>query len=212
MPAVIPLHAALRTRLRESVSHALSLNERLESVIAVKSRVNSGAFHGKVDHSQPPWSAAVANAVLDLHAMSRDAEGRLRASLSLPYRLRGGSSDNTGKALESLLRLSEGAGDAFVRENIRWLDGWCRKASIALNEAEVPRRLPRMEGQGEPSCPFCECRTLRMLPLHGLIRCVNPECRDDKDRKPNARLEYSDHAGEIVLRWQDDIIGLPVAA
>jgi hypothetical protein len=212
MPAVIPLHVAIRTRLRESVSHALSLNERLESVIAVKSRVNSGAFHGKVDHSQPPWSAAVANAVLDLHAMSREAEGRLRASLSLPYRPRGGSSDNTGKAMESLLRLSEGADDAYVRENIRWLDGWCRKASIALNEAEVPRRLPRMEGQGEPSCPCCECRTLRMLPLHGLIRCVNPECRDDKDRKPSARLEYSDHAGEMVLRWQDDIIGLPVAA
>lgn len=209
MPAVIPLHAAIRTRLRDAVAHALSLNQRLESVIAVKSRQNSGGFHGKIDHSQPPWSAPVASAVMDLHAMSREAEGRLRASLSLPCRARGGSSDNTRGALESLLRLSEGAQDAFVRENIRWLDGWCRKASIALGETEIPRRLPRTEKQDEPSCPFCECRTLRMLPLYGIIRCINPECTDDQDRKPSARLEYSGIAGEMVLRWQDDIIGLP---
>jgi hypothetical protein len=46
-----------------------------------------------------------------------------------------------------------------------------------------------------------------MLPLYGTIRCMNPECRDEQDRKPIAKLEYFE--AEFVLRWQDDIIGLP---
>ena len=207
MPAVIPVHVALRTRLKDSVSHALILNERLERVIAVKTRGNSSGFHGKIDFSQPPWNAAVASAIMDLHAQSRDMEACLRISLQLPKRPRGGSGNNTRIALENVLRLSEGATDGSVKDNTRSLDSWSRRASVALNEREVPRRLPRIEGQKEPSCPWCKNHTLRMLPLYGTIRCMNPECRDEQDRKPIAKLEYFE--AEFVLRWQDDIIGLP---
>ena len=207
MPAVIPVHTALRSRLKDSVSHAIILNDRLELVIAVKSRNNSGGFHGKIDFSQPPWYAAVAHAIMDLHAQSRDMEACLRISLRLPARPRGGSDNNTRIALESVLRLSEGADDGSVKANTRSLDSWSRKASIALNETEVPRRLPRLEGQPEPPCPWCKNHTLRMLPLYGTIKCMNPECKDEEARKPVAKLEYFEH--EFVLRWQDGIMGLP---
>src|SRR5271154_3369208 len=180
MPAVIPVHVALRSRLKDSVNHAIVLNDRLECVIAVKSQNPSGGFHGKIDFSQPPWCAAVANAVMDLHAGSRDAEACLRIALKLPKRPRGGSSGNTRIALENVVRLSQGASDSYVKSNPRWLDGWSRKASRALNETETPRRLPRVEGQKEPVCPWCKNHTLRMLPLYGIIKCMNPECKDEE--------------------------------
>ena len=78
---------------------------------------------------------------------------------------------------------------------------------MALNETESPRRLPRIEGQKEPACPWCKNHTLRMLPLYGTIKCMNPDCKDEEDRKPVAKLEYFEQ--EFVLRWQDDIIGIP---
>src|SRR5216684_1843952 len=99
MPAVIPVHIALRAKLKDSVNHALTLNDRLEAVIAVTSSDASGGFHGKIDFSRPPWCAAVANAIMDLHAQSRDAEACLRISLKLPKRERGGSGNNTRIAL-----------------------------------------------------------------------------------------------------------------
>jgi len=207
MPPVIPAHVAIRTRLKDSAQHAWKLNERLECVIAVKSQTGQGGFHGKIDHSQPPWCASVAHAIMDLHARSRDAEACLRISLRLPKRERGGSNGNTLRALENIVRLSQGAQDSYVISNTKWLDGWSRKASIALNETELPRRLPRVEGSPEPPCPWCRGRTLRMFPLHGTVKCLNPECKDEEGRKPLARLEFFEQ--EMVLRWQDDIIGIP---
>jgi hypothetical protein len=210
MPPVIPVHVAIRSRLKDSVDHALKLNDKLECVIAVKSSSGSGGgFHGKIDHSQPPWCASVAHAIMDLHAQSRDAEACLRLSLRLPKRDRGGSGANTRKALESVLRLCQGAHDDMVISNTRWLEGWSRKASIALGDTEIPRRLPRIEGQKEPACPFCENHTLRMLPLKGIIKCLNKDCKDEEGRKPKANLKYSEFTRQLELIWQDNIIGLP---
>jgi len=209
MPAVIPVHAELRSRLKTSVQRALTLNERLEGIIAERSRQPSGGFHGKIDFSQAPWNASAANAIMDLHAEARDAEGRLRAILKLPYRERGGSDDNTRRALEAVLRLSQAADDFSVRSNTRWLDAWCRRAAITLGETEAPRRLPRVEGHDEPGCPWCGNHTLRMFPLEGLIKCVNPDCRDEEKRRPVAQLVYSEYARDLVLLWMDNVVGLP---
>src|SRR6266704_1656463 len=209
MPPVIPAHVAIRVKLKDSVEHAWKLNGRLECVIAVKSQGSHGGFHGKIDHSQPPWCAAVAHAIMDLHARSRDAEACLRISLKLPPRERGGSSVNTGKALHSIVALAQGAQDAMVISNTRWLEGWSRKASIALGDSEISRRLPRIEGQKERVCPFCENRTLRMLPLKGVIKCLNKDCKDEEGRKPEAHLKYSAFTKQLELIWQDNIVGLP---
>ena len=211
MPAVIPAHVAIRTLLREEVLRALRLNGQLEEVIAVKSR-QPGSFHGKVDHSQPPWHAPVANAITDLHAMSREMEAWLRLSQHLPPRARGGSSENTRRALENVIRLAEAAQDATVRGHTRELRRWAWQADVALGKTEMPKKLPRQPGEAERPCPWCKGHTLRMLPL-GLggrgeqIKCINPACKDDNGKQPYAMLEI--FLGEWVLRWQDGVIGTP---
>jgi hypothetical protein len=222
MPAaVIPVHVAIRTRLKESVNNTLALSKRLEGLIADKPRYPSGRFHGKVDHSPPPWYAPAANSFMDLHALSRKLERDFRGELDFPRRARGGSDANTRKALEALCRLAEGADDFMVRLGTRELDKWSRRALIILTElraaedyeeVEIPKRLPRQQGEAERPCPWCKNRTLRLFPFRGEVRCVNPGCHDEEGRKPYAHLKYSEHAKEMILLWQDNIPGLPEAA
>ena len=209
MPQVIPQHIAIRSQLKESVSHALSIAETLERVIAVKTSTPGSTFHGKVDHSQPPWNAGIANAIMDLHALAREMENILQLRNGNPLRDRGGSDGNTRLALLAILRLAEAADDGTVRDKTRELEGWCRRAQVALGVTEQPRRLPRSEGHPEPKCPFCEAHTLRMIPLRGLIFCIVPSCKDEQGRKPKAELKFSPNVGEILLTWQDGVSGLP---
>jgi len=211
MPRTVPVHQVLRDELRQSVKASLQLNVQLESVVAVKVR-QQGTTHGKVDFSQPPWHAPVANVIMDLHALAREMEAWLRLSQGLPRRDRGGSSANTGRALENVVRLSEAAQDGTVRGHTRDLNSWHRRGRIALGEVEVPAKLPRQPGQAERPCPWCEKHTLRMMPLalnprgeH--VKCINGECEDDNGKRPSASLEI--FQGEWVLRWQDGVIGTP---
>lgn len=194
----------IRMRLREAASDALSLNQRLENIIAVKSTRPSGVFHGKVDHSQPPWNAAAADAIMDLHAWSRENEQLMRLRTGLPVRERGNSSSNTAKALAAITRLAEKARDEDVTSAAAWLAAWTRKASQILGDTEQAARLPRLQGQKEPPCPWCRGTTLRQLPLAGVVFCIDPSCADDEGRHPKARLEY--FRGDFVLRWQDGVV------
>ena len=203
------MHTALRNDLRDSIQQAVILSDRLEQLIAVRSQRPSERYHGKVDHSQPPWNAQVANVVLDLHAAAREMEAWLRMSQGLPYRLRGGSEGNTKKALENVSRLSEAALDSTVRDHIRLLEKWIRNARVALDETETPKRLPRRPGEPEAKCPWCENHTLRMLPLKGKIFCIKPDCKDDEGRKPSAQMEYSAHVGDMIIVWMDGLAGVP---
>jgi len=209
MPAVIKTHVAIRQKLRDSADHALVLDEKLELLIAEKPSRPSGGFHGKIDFSQPPWYAPVAHAHLDLHALSRRLEKEMRAELGFPERTRGGSPANTRKALEAISRLAEGSDDFMVKLVTRELEKWSRRASIALELTEIPKRLPRSPGQKEPVCPFCENHTLRAKALEGKIFCINPECKDSEGRKAEARMEYSPVTANWEVVWMDDVVGLP---
>lgn len=209
MPKEIPAHVAIRVRLRDSADHALTLNIKLGGLIAVKPRQPSGVFHGKIDFSQPPWHAPVANVYLDFHALSRKIERDLRYELGLPARYRGCSDGNTRKALEAAISLCEKADDFAVRVNTREIDNWSRRASIALGLTEIPKRLPRSPGNPEPKCPFCHMRTLRSKWLDGEIYCINPACKDEAGNKPKARMEYSAFVDDWVIMWQDGISGVP---
>lgn len=205
MPAVVSRHVALRADLRVTVTRVLDLNDRLEAVVAVKSRQPSSVFHGKVDFSQPPWNTSAANVILDLHAFARSAEARLREAQGLPARKRGGSSENTGNALREIAARCENADDDTVVGVVRELDRLCRRALIVLGAKETVRRLPRVHGQPGARCPWCRRDTLRQKAVEGVVFCIDPECRDAEKRRPVARLEY--FGGEMVLRWQDGIIG-----
>jgi hypothetical protein len=209
MPAVIPVHVAIRETLKDSVGHAITLDSRLELLIAERPSRPSGNFHGKIDFSSPPWHAPVAHCHFDLHALSRKLERDLRSELNLPRRYRGGSSSNTPKALHAVNRLAQGADDFIVRLSTKELEKWSRRASIALELTEAPKKLPRLPKEPERPCPWCKNRTLRILPLKGEIYCVNPACKDEEGRKPKASLEYSSIANDLVLIWQDNLIGTP---
>lgn len=207
MPATIPYPAQLRADLREIIDEAVGLNLLLENIIAVRGKQSSEVFHGKVDHSQPPWNAAAANAIMELHRYARTNEAFLRSQLHIPPRQRGGSSANTKAALEAITKLADGATDEHVRFVKKDIDGWCKKALIILGVIETSKRLPREKGQQEPKCPWCKRDTLRQLALDGIIKCVDPECKDEEGRRPFAQLEY--FRGDMVLRWQDGVIGAP---
>lgn len=184
---------------------------RLSELIAhPASRVNSESKHGKVDHSQPPWNAAVAHLILDLHAESRTMEADLRWLLDMPFMLRGGKDNNTYLALNAVLNLAEAAEDIDVAQCVKWLNSWCSRAAITLGDKEFPQHLPRDVGQSEPRCPYCEHLTLRFWSIRGEVRCINPECLDESQRRPVARMEYSIIAQEWVLAWKDGSVGVRV--
>jgi hypothetical protein len=207
MPRIVSKHVALRNTLREVVKETIEFDECLEEIIAIKSKGSSEIFHGKVDHSQPPWNAPAAGLILELHAWARAAERAWRLTAGLPVRPRGGSRDNTRRALEALTELSEPLDDEMVHEGKGWLTGWCKRASTVLGETESARRLPRIAGEKESRCPWCKRDTLRQMALAGVIFCIDPKCTDEDGRSPRAQLEY--FRGEWCLRWQDDILGTP---
>lgn len=205
-PDGIPLREELRT-LADGV---IRFGDLLEAVIGIRP---SGGEHrrGKLDFSQPPWNATAADAVLDLHAEIRQLEASMQREAGLPVRHRGGSGANSTAAVNNLCQLAHAVCDDSVRIAVRSLSSWTRRAKIALDITEMPRRLPRTPGQPEPVCPFCRCHTLRIRPLEGLIQCIG-DCTDDQGRKPVAHMEYSGHLSGWVLVWQDGIPGVPTAA
>lgn len=207
MPAVIPMHVALRSDFTRTAADAFGINQHLETVVAIKTRGSSEVFHGKVDHSQPPWNSGVANMILDLHAWSRSTEAAWRAYAGFSPPNRGGSSVNTLKALQALTSLSERQDDLTVVTARKWLDSWIWRANVVLGETESIKRLPRQPGHQEPKCPWCKKKSLRQKALEGVVFCIDMKCTDDEGKRPMAMLEY--FHGDMVLRWQDGIIGAP---
>lgn len=200
---------SLRDQLRGAVTRAVQLSWELEALVAEKSSSPDGGFHGKLSHSQPPWNAAYAHLITDLHALARDMEAGFRMAAGQPVRGRGGSDANTIRALGALLNLAEAVGDSLVAKTASKLDRWSQRTREAMGEADRPRRLPRVKGSGEPKCPWCDRLTLRWWGLYGKVRCVNYTCRDDDGNRPVAAMEYSDIAGDWVLAWADGSVGAP---
>lgn len=215
---------AIRATFSELIAEAADLSGRLEVLVGVKTR-QPGAFHGKVDHSQPPWNAPVAYAITDLHSLARFLEKDIRRKQGLPQRVRGDSDENTQNALKAVRRLAEGADDGLVGEYIREMSRWLRNARLAalgagddgpdLDRVEAPKRLPRTPGKPEPACPWCHNHTLRVKILENEIWCISPACPPEidgvKQRKQKARMDYSKIVGDWVIRWDDGVI-LGVAA
>ncbi len=209
---------SLRDRLQDTVRNCIVLNERLENVLHIPQQHLPGEIrHGKVSAAPVPWYTTAAFLITDLSAETRRTERELREDAGQPVRYRGGSNLNTYKSLESIVAISWIVDDEPVKECTRWMDKWCGRARIALGEMDEPRQLPRQPGQKAPSCPFCLERTLRFWALSGMVRCINPACFIDieeqdpkKKRKPSARMEFSNVAGEVILVWNDNSVGVSV--
>jgi len=195
--------------VRVTVTEAGRLYHHLEALVPHPSRhAADDGRHGRFTVSSPAWHARAAGLVLDLHALSRDLEATLRLRASGSRLPRGGSDRNTSLALEAIGSLVEAVSDDLVRETRHRLNRWCQRAAACLDEVEEPRRLPRRPGSTEPRCPWCDFTTLRYQPLAGLVRCVNPACRDEENRRPRASVAVGAYTGDLELAWQDGTTGL----
>jgi hypothetical protein len=202
----------VRERLRDATGTAIDLNGQLEEIIAVPvSVVRSNGKRGRIDHSQPPWNAQVAHLVMEMHALSRFLEDGLRIHLNMSWQPRGGDDANTRFALLAIVNLGEASEDSYVFEAMREIEHWNSRALVALGKRDLPQRLPRNVGESEPRCPYCGYGTLRFWSSRAEVRCINPECRDETNRRPVARMEYSIIARDWVLAWGDGSVGVPVA-
>lgn len=161
--------------------------------------------------SRPPWNAAAAALVVEMQHNSRSEELRLRVVLGLPKRYRGGSDANTLLALDAILALASTADDESLHPTNQWLGRWNGSSSRVLGDASAIVHLPRQPGEPPRPCPFCECLTLRYWPLNGMVRCINPACRDSEGRRPSARIEYSTFTCQLELVWHDGVTGLPAS-
>lgn len=197
---------------------AWELHLALELLVAEPER-QAGGRGARVLESKIPWNARAAASVLDLAGLARELEewlllallGEVPAARGLG---RGGSDENTRLALEALPGLVAGLGDAGATGPVtRRLGRWAGRARVVLGEADPLEHLPRQPDGREPACPFCHAHTLRFQRASGVVRCVNPGCRDERGHPPRARVELGRLSGQPMLLWQSGDVGVdPVDA
>lgn len=164
--------------------------------------------------SSPPWNAAVAAAVLDAHAGLRQIERDLRTRVTgQPGEPRGGSDQNTARALASIVNLTEAISardaDQIARLLMRWASATQRLMAIDTLAKWLPIR--RQRGARPPRCPYCKTYSLRIAERSGVVMCFYPGadgngCTDRDGRQPYATLELSKLNGDPVLLWADGVV------
>lgn len=189
-----------------SVKHAYSTLEEL--VVHPVSRGAQLVRPSTLVRAWPAWNTQAAYLVFDLHRLTRDHEDRLRRLVSGSVMPRGSSDRNTFLSLDTLPDLAFAAGDDEVHETLTALSGWLRRARETLGEVEPLARLPRQPGASEPRCPWCQRMTLRHQPHAGIVRCVNPACRDTDGNRPLGRVELGRLSCEPLLVWGTGEVGL----
>jgi hypothetical protein len=204
---------SLYTRLSHAVVELVGLLGELENVLPHRPAegyrpAGASGTPGKPGARMASWNTAVAYVILEVHAGARELEQNLRYSKTGSIYERGGSDKNTTAALYSITALAAGAGDYELRDATRTVERWCWKARLALGEAEPLVHVPRAPGKRAPRCPWCGFATLRMKPLAGIVRCVNPACADANGSRPVGKVEFGPAFGEPLLVWQDDSVGL----
>jgi hypothetical protein len=205
------LDSSCRDRLKKAIDSSIKTHAQLELALSAwPSRGNGGVF--TPPGPRPPWSPAAANLLFELRHEARYMERSLRGCIDLPIRDRGTSDKNTILALQNILALAEAAGTSRAADAARWLERWGGQAARVLGEASSIIRLPRQPGEPERPCPFCAGFTLRYWPLHGIVRCINPSCRDEDGKRPAGQIEYSSFTECLELVWQDGVSGLPPVA
>jgi hypothetical protein len=151
-----------------------------------------------------PWHATAAPALLDIDAAARRLERELHQEVfGTPAARRGGSYANTRAALEQLTRLAYAVPDSSARRAAREVSGWIRHARWTIGEDERPQPIPRAPGKDPVICPYCDTYALRVVPRDSRIWCINGECTDRDEHRPNGTLGYDDETGEGKIMWAD---------
>jgi len=192
-------------RLTDACNLAQRLHVVLEDLIQYQgSRQDTMGRMATTVHASIPWNAQAAYLIFDLGQMVRELENNLHLMISKDTTsvTRGGSNKNTQLALRGLPDLALGVGNEVAHLVARQVENWCTAARTVIGEVEPLSRLPRLPGQGELRCPWCQRESLRMQTQAGLIRCVNPICLDEDGKRPVAHAELEQNVP--VFRWQND--------
>jgi hypothetical protein len=188
------------------------LIEQLEAEVPEKPKRPYGGFGtGSGGHGPlASWNSQAALLLLEIHAGIRELETDVKYQLSGRVRSRGGSDGNTFAALDGLAGLVATADYTTAQTIARKLENWAFRARLVLGEVEPFSRLPRLPGQKEPACPYCQSRTLRYRPFSGQVRCVRPGCKDGNGDSPVGKLDVGAYSGEPELAWADGTTGAAV--
>ena len=195
--------------IREAVETALRVYDALESLSLERPSRHSGGGRSVVVGSSPSWHAQAAYLVMELGPLARRLEIDLKLRVTNSgVRTRGTSGANTALALRQVVELA-----GLAVRDLRWdvwrrLDAWNLRGRTCLGEVEPLALLPRLPGKREPHCPYCRRATLRHQVLAGMVRCVNPACRDDEGNRPVAHITLGQVSGEPILTWRDGTSGL----
>ena len=108
---------------------------------------------------------------------------------------------NTARCLMNLAALCAGSDYASVMLVCRKLESWIWRARrVPLGDADPVSRLPRLPGQGDFACPFCQTKgSLRVRHATGVVVCLRPTCRDSEGNRPAGRVDAGSFSGEPML-------------
>jgi hypothetical protein len=209
MPKAPPIY----TRITDACADLAGLLQRLETEMPFRRRegFTAGGSPSKGGHRPlAAWNTPVAMLIFTIHAGVRELDADLTYAVAHVIRPRGGAHKVTLILLERLPSLAAGADQHIAHRTARQVENWCGQARTVLGEAERWQRLPRQPGEPEPGCPWCKMHTLRYKSFTGVVRCINPACKDSDGNSPQGRLEIGAVSGEPQLAWADNSTGVYV--
>jgi hypothetical protein len=159
--------------------------------------------------SRPPWNPAAGDVLTTIHAGARRLERQLRVDAGLPVRARGGSSENTLRAIRSIADIGATAPRGVAAEAARKLASWASSAARLPGIDEAPTWTPLRRGSPAglpPACPYCGTYSLRVARPSGVVACFLPGCADSDGSRPLGRPDYSKVTGRPVLAWNDGLV------
>jgi hypothetical protein len=204
--------ASVYSRIADATTTLIILMKRLQQELPHKP-VHPPSVGGIPQGGHGPlasWNTRAALLFLEVHEGIRELEQNAKYMMSGRIRTRGGSDGNTSAALEGLPGLLSAAEHDVALMVARKLEAWAFRARLVLGEVEPFSRLPRLPGQGDPPCPWCQRQTLRYRPYSGIVKCVNPACQDSQGNQPQGTLDIGQYSGEPVLAWADGSTGVGV--
>lgn len=198
---------ALRNDIHELVSPG-GILDQLERLLPEQATSPDahGTTTGEIAGSPAPWHAQAAAVLLDIHEGARRLEASLRRDIASRLgERRGGSDENTRRALQSVLRLAQALDDHQLRHTAHIVGRWVTSAQQIrdIDQADRWEPLPRLPGMLPPACDYCGTFSLRWNRRAGEVRCILSACRDDDGRRPVARMVIGRYSGQASLIWQD---------
>lgn len=195
---------SLRGDLKERIDASWRLYCALEVSLPYKESKNDERVRRqKLSASTIPWHGPAAGLTTDFHSEVRRLEVNLKSLVTGIQGVRRGSSErNTRLAVESIVNLAEAVDDQAVRGVLGFFDRWVRRAEAVFNPDKGLHRVPRDPGESELRCPWCTFQTMRWQPATGILVCINPECRTDKDIRPRWLAVYELTDGGLGFSWE----------